>query len=230
MIKSRLLMLAAALVATSGLTACADSFRANVTRFHNAVPPPEQGASFAILADDPKNNGSLEFGHYADLVAGRLTALGYSRASDPASARLVVRLGYDVDKGHERVVTSYSRRAMFGPDIYPVVVPGRYGPRVRYVVGYRDPFLWGSGWGWDDPFGRDIDSYTVYQSQLTLKIDKAGGEGGRVFEGTARAQSLSNKLTYLVPNLVDALFQDFPGKNGEEVKVTIAPEPKSKSN
>lgn len=227
MIKSRLVTLAAALVAVSALTGCADSFRANVTRFHNTLPPPEQGASFAIRADDPKNDGSLEFAHYADLVAGRLTALGYSRAADPASARLVVRLGYDVDKGHERVVTSYSRRASFGPEVYPVIVPGRNGPRVAYVVGYRDPFLWGSGWGWDDPFGRDVDSYTVYQSQLSLKIDKA--DGGRVFEGTARAQSLSNRLTYLVPNLVDALFQDFPGKNGEEVKVTIAPEPKAKN-
>jgi hypothetical protein len=227
MIKSRFFMLAAALIASGSLSGCADSFRANVTRFHNTLPPPEQGATFAIRADDARNDRSLEFAHYADLVAGRLTALGYSRAADPASARLVVRLGYDVDKGHERVVTSYSRRAFYGPDIYPVIVPGRNGPRVRYVVGYRDPFLWGSAWGWDDPFGRDVDSFTVYQSQLSLKIDRA--DGGRVFEGTARAQSLSNRLTYLVPNLVDALFQDFPGKNGEDVRVTIAPEPKTKN-
>jgi len=228
MIKNRLFLIAAALAAAGTLTGCADSFRANVTRYHSTLPPPEQGASFAIRADDPRNDSSLEFAHYADLVAARLTNLGYVRATDPGSARLVVKLGYDVDKGHERVVsTGYSRRAMYGPDIYPVIVPGRNGPRVRYVVGYRDPFLWGSGWGWDDGFGRDVDSFTVYQSQLSLKIDKS--DGGRVFEGTARAQSLSNRLTYLVPNLVDALFQDFPGKNGEEVRVTIAPEPKAKN-
>ncbi len=64
-------------------------------------------------------------------------------------------------------------------------------------------------------------------SQLKVRIDKA--DGGRVFEGTASAQSLSNKLTYLVPNLIDAVFQGFPGKNGEQVKVTIAPEPAKKN-
>ena len=74
--------------------------------------------------------------------------------------------------------------------------------------------------------GNDVESYVVYQSQLRMKIDKA--DGGRVFEGSAKAQSLSDKMTYLIPNLMDALFSGFPGKNGEEVQVTVAPEPKPK--
>ncbi|MGK2908983.1 MAG: DUF4136 domain-containing protein, partial [Sphingobium sp.] len=92
-----------------------------------------------------------------------------------------------------------------------------YGPR-RFGYGFYDPFLFGPGY-------TDVTSYTVYTSRLELKIDQAGS-GKRVFEGTASAQSLSNKLTYIVPNLVEAMFTDFPGRNGENVKITVAPEPK----
>ena len=224
MTKSRLLAFAITLAAVGGLTACTSTFDANVSRFHQALPPPAQGQSFAVLPDDARNEGSLEFAHYADLVAQRLTQLGYQRADGAGSAQLVVHLSYGVDNGHDRVVGSVFRHGYYGRDIYPVVVGGgRHGRRVRYVVGYRDPFLW----DWDYPYDGDLDSYTVYQSQLKLRIDKAGG--GRVFEGTASARSLSNRLTYLVPNLVDALFQDFPGKDGEQIKVTIAPEPRGKN-
>jgi hypothetical protein len=220
MTRTRFVLLAAALAAAGALSGCADNFQASVTRFHAEIPPPEQGATFTIKAEDPRNDNSLEFAHYADLVSERLTTLGYARAADPASAKLVVRLGYDVDKGHDRVVSSGFRRPFYGPTLVPVFYSTRRGTVVRYVYGYDDPFLWG-GYGYPD-----VDSYTVYVSQLKLRIDKA--DGGRVFEGTASAQSLSNKLTYLVPNLVDAIFQGFPGKDGEQVKVTIPPEGQGK--
>ncbi len=60
---------------------------------------------------------------------------------------------------------------------------------------------------------------------LELRIDRAS-DGKRLFEGKAEAQSLSNKLTYLVPNLIDAMFVNFPGKSGETVKITLPPEKK----
>jgi len=216
MTKTRFLLLAAAIAAMTGLTGCADSFRANVTRFHSTLPPPAQGESFAVMPDDPKNAGSLEFAHYADVVAQHLTGLGYVRAGDPASAQLVVHLDYGVDKGTQRIRTSGP-----GPYYDPFWGPPRFyrGWHTRYAWGFYDPFLWG------DDFG-DVESFTVYQSQLKLKIDKAGG--GRVFEGSAHAQSLSNHLTYLVPNLVEALFQNFPGQDGEDIRVTLPPEPRTK--
>jgi len=38
------------------------------------------------------------------------------------------------------------------------------------------------------------------------------------------AVSTSNKLQYLVPNLVEAMFTGFPGNSGETVRISIAPE------
>jgi hypothetical protein len=44
-----------------------------------------------------------------------------------------------------------------------------------------------------------------------------------VFEGRAQAQAVDNDLTRTVPNLIDAMFTNFPGNSGETVKITIAP-------
>ncbi|MBT2186263.1 DUF4136 domain-containing protein [Sphingobium nicotianae] len=215
--KRFLILAAASALALGGLSGCATPFKADVARFQQL--PPAQGQSFVVVPSDQHLAGSLEFAHYADLVAQRLTQQGYTRAADPASAQLVVQLDYGIDKGTQRV-----RYSGFAPDpfLYGGFYPGYYrgwgGWRGRYMMGWYDPFMWGPGYD-------DLESYLVYQSQLRMTINRTGGE--RLFEGTARAQSVSNKLTYLVPNLIDALFTGFPGQNGEDIKVTVAPEPKN---
>jgi hypothetical protein len=198
------------------LSACAaPGFKAEVARFQQL--PPAQGQSFTVMPEDARLAGSLEFAHYADQIARQLAEKGYVRSSDPAGAQLVVRIDYDVDKGSQRIVSSGFSRAPWGYD--PFYYPGFYGPyrRSRFIMGWHDPFLWGSGYN-------DVEAYVVYQSKLRMRIDSI--EGQRLFEGTAKAQSLSNKLTYLMPNLIEALFTGFPGTDGEEIKVTVAPEPK----
>ena len=209
----RILVMTASLLALGGLSACATPFKADVARFQQL--PPAQGQSFTVQPVSQKLAGSLEFQHYADLVAQRLVDQGYTRAADPASAQLVVQLDYGIDRGTQRVrSTGFSRSPFYDPFFYP----GYYrGFRGRYMMGWYDPFMWGGGYN-------DVESYMVYQSSLNMRINRTGGEP--LFEGTARAQSVDNKMTYLVPNLIDALFTNFPGQNGEEVRVTVAPEPK----
>jgi hypothetical protein len=219
----RIGMLATPALALLALTGCATSFKADVARFQQ-LPPPNQGQTFTVVADDTRLAGGLEFSQYAGLVSSRLSQLGYTAASDPAKSDLVVRMRYIVDNGREKVRSTgfgdpwggwgYGR---FGGGWG---YPGFYGR--RYAYGFYDPFLFGPGFGGYN----DVSSYTVYTSQLELKIDRAG-DGKRVFEGTASAQSLSNKLTYLVPNLIEAMFTNFPGQSGESVKITLPPEPKA---
>ncbi|MCF8709574.1 DUF4136 domain-containing protein [Rhizorhapis sp. SPR117] len=204
-------MIMAPAVAFLALAGCATPFRADVARFQQMPVP--QGQSFAVVADDPQLSGGLEFAQYADLVAAQLIQDGYVRSADPAAADLIVRLDYSVDDGREKV-----RSTGFGYD--PYWGPGRpwYGGYWRrpYIHGFYDPFLFGPGYN-------DIESYTIYTSSLTMKIDRTG-DNRRLFEGTAKAQSLSNKLTYLVPNLVEAMFTNFPGQSGETVRISVAPE------
>jgi len=66
---------------------------------------------------------------------------------------------------------------------------------------------------------------TVYTSGVEVRI-KRRSDGQRLFEGKAEAVSPSNRLPYLVPNLVEALFTGFPGHPGETVRISIPPEKK----
>jgi len=205
------------IVAASGafltLGACATGFPAQVSRFQ-AMPAP-QGESFVIQAVDPDKRGGLEFSRYAGLVRQHLLAQGYSEAASPAAASFVVELDYGVDNGRTQVATrpGFGHSAYWGHPYYSRF--GYFGRRYRspFYYGWHDPF-------WGDPFDREVYSYTVYTSYLDMDIKRTNG-GQALFEGTARARSRTDELQTLVPNLVEAMFTNFPGRSGEVVKITV---------
>jgi hypothetical protein len=223
---SRTMKLVAAPLALGTLAACATPFNADVQRFQSALPAP-QGQTFTVVADDPALAGGLEFSQYASVVADRMASLGYRPVNSTAEADLLVRFDYGVDKGRERV-----RQTGFRDPFYdPWFGYGRYGySRFGYSRGYWGPAFgrgyYGRPWsyGFYDPFfDNGLDSYTVYTSGIEMKIDNRAS-GQRLFEGKAEAVSTSNRLQYLVPNLVEAMFTDFPGRSGETKRISIAPE------
>jgi Domain of unknown function (DUF4136) len=203
-------------LALLSVAACATPFKAKVNRFQ-AMPAP-QGQSFVIKPADPRREGSLEFAQYASLVSGKMTEIGYQLAPNADAASLIVTLDYNIDGGREKIRSfpstgfgfsrfGYSRFGKFNRF-------GGFG-RGGFVYGFNDPFLFGSGF-------TEIESFTVYNSGLNVNISRKT-DGQRVFEGKADAMSLNNNLTYLVPNLVEAMFTGFPGNSGETVKITVAP-------
>jgi hypothetical protein len=131
---------------------------------------------------------------------------------------MVVQLGYGVDKGQVRYVEDPFYRShyydpFYGPYFYP-----RFGFRSRFYYGWNDPFWYGGG----------VDSYVEYHSEIDLHIRQAGSNAP-LFDGRAQARSATNRLDVVVPTLVEAMFTNFPGQNGETVKITIPTRPKSKS-
>ncbi len=207
-------------LALGALAACASPFRADVQRFESQLPAPA-GQTFTVVADDPALAGGIEFRNYAQLVADHLASLGYTPVNNPADAQLLVRFDYGVDNGRERVRSTPGFRDPWYSSWYgyqPVILRTSRGPRVAYVP-YRP---WGFGWN-DSFFDRDVYSYTVFTSGIELKIDRAA-DGQRLFEGNAQAVSTSNRLQYLVPNLVEAMFTGFPGNSGETVRISVAPD------
>jgi hypothetical protein len=206
----RIAALALATGVVTALSGCAQPFDASVSRFNRELPA--QGQSFAVVAEDPRNMGGLEFGQYAALVSDQLHKLGYV-PGDPATSDLVVEFDYGVDKGRDKVT-------MFGPDPY-------WGPWHGWRGGFYSGGYYGHRWGWGlyDPWFNDVDVTTVYTSQITVKI-KRRSDGQRVFEGRAEAVSPSNHLSYVVPNLVEALFTGFPGKSGQTLRISIPAEKK----
>ncbi|MGB7408924.1 MAG: DUF4136 domain-containing protein [Pontixanthobacter sp.] len=216
------------------LSACGSpAFKSDVTRFQSQLPAPT-GQTFAVVAEDPALAGGLEFSQYADLVEAEMTRLGYVEGT-PENAALLVQFDYGVDNGRERVRSTGFRDPYFGRW-------GAYRPFYRSRLGYGRgfygrgfggrgfygrPLAYGGAWGYgfNDPWfgGPDIRSYTVYTSGIDLKIDNAQ-TGERLFEGKAQAASPSDRLQYLVPNLVEAMFTDFPGNSGETLRISIKPE------
>jgi hypothetical protein len=224
-----LVRIAAPLALLAATTACAPTFNAKVNRFQSMPAP--QGESFAIVTDNPKLAGSLEFDQYARLVSQKLSAQGYQPV-DRAAASLLVKLDYGVDEGKEKLrsvpgsgygaYAGYGRYGYFDPYYSPYFGRniGYYGRRhAGFAFGWHDPFMFGSGYD-------EVEQYTVFTSGLDMKIERKGN-GQRVFEGKAQALSLNNNLTYLVPNLVEAMFTGFPGNSGETVKITVQ-QPKKK--
>ncbi|MEL7218819.1 MAG: hypothetical protein AAGK01_10360, partial [Pseudomonadota bacterium] len=69
----------------AGLAACAPSFKADVSRFASTLPAP-QGQTFAVVAEDPKLAGGLEFALYADMVEGAIRNLEDTFAGIDADA------------------------------------------------------------------------------------------------------------------------------------------------
>ncbi|WP_068865768.1 DUF4136 domain-containing protein [Erythrobacter dokdonensis] len=196
----------------ASLAACSTLFKADVSRFTVPLPAP-QGQSFAVVPEDPKLAGGLEFATYANVVAAEMEQLGYTRAASPETADMLVRFDYRVDNGRERVRTDPGVGFAGGP----------WGPWGPWGGGFG---AW--GFGFNDPWlgGPNVRSYTIFTSGIELKIDRAA-DGQRLFEGRAEAVSRSNRLPRLVPNLVDAMFTDFPGNSGETVRITIRDDEKT---
>ncbi len=215
-ITTRLLKATAPLVVLASLTACAaPGFKAEVSRF-NALSAPVQGQSFAITSDDPKLVGGIEFGQYANLLAAEMVAEGFVQAADPASADLVVNMAYAIDKGEQKFFRDYDP-FYFGGGYGGFGRPfGYYGRHRRglYSFGWNDPWLFGPN---------RVEAITIYTTQLDVRVDRRA-DGTRLFEGKAMARSTTKSLPKIVPNLVTAMFTDFPGNNGETVKITVAPE------
>src|SRR3546814_15767878 len=96
-----------------------DVCSSELSRFQAQLPAP-QGQSFAVVAEDPALAGGLEFARYADFVESEMEQLGYTQASSPENATLLVRFDSGIDRGRERGVrTGYReplarKRAVWG--------------------------------------------------------------------------------------------------------------------
>jgi hypothetical protein len=226
--RNRFALLAAPLL--MALSACASTFDAKVSRFQAELPAPA-GQTFAIVAENPRNAGGLEFSQYAGLVAAQLQKVGYVPANSQ-NADLVVQFDYGVDQGRDKLRTTgisdpywggwygpgYGYGGFGGGGFGRGGFYGRRGGFGGWGYGFYDPFFFGGGYN-------NVDVVTVYTSGIDVKIDRRA-DGKRLFEGKAEAASMSNRLPYLVPNLVEAMFTGFPGHNGETVRISVAPEKK----
>jgi hypothetical protein len=194
-----------ALLVTAFLTACASPITARVTRF-NQWPGDTAGSTFSYLTPlDPTRE--LEQATYESHVQAELEARGLKRAPAGQVGRLQV----------EVAATSHGEQRTYLTPVYRDNYV--YLPPYRDAAGRISPGFWAP-----DPFGpryvgeRQV-SLTLQISSLRLRIlDTKGSAPGNprtVFESRVIYEGDGINLPVLVPYLVRAVFDEFPGQNGQ---------------
>jgi len=183
----------AGLLFVLALGACQQRVTATVTRF-TTLPPPPIDQSFAIVPD-PAQAGNLEFEQTAARVGTALAGLGFHTVPPdrPADYAVFVRFG---PAGARTEIIDY------GP---PMIGPYWRRPYPYYYPQYA--------------------SYTLYAA--FLEVDMLDGPAWRrgerkmAFQGRAVTETGIREFNVVIPYLVQALFDHFPGLNGETVHVVI---------
>jgi hypothetical protein len=192
--------LAALLLGAAALSGCATPVGpVEVTRFHRPDATQQLGhGMIAIEAAPGMDPDSLEIRSYERAVARELVRVGYTEA--PAGAG-------------DQVALVRVRRATFHPD--------REGSPVR-VGGAASTGSYGSGVG----LGIGIDLSGAPHDQVTTELGvmiRERGSGQTIWEGrarfTVRADAPLAQTQLGAAKMAQAMFQDFPGNNGETVEV-----------
>ncbi len=210
---------AIAAVAILALVGCASTkyVTSDVTRY-NAMTEAPQGKTFAIVALDEDQESSFAFKQFGDQMNERLSALGmrqYTGGGGPTSADFVVTLRYAVYGPTADVRTRYSG----------------FGPRPGFGFGYGYGPYWGRGpFGymgydpfWDDHY--DIETRQLFTRRVEVNVFRGSTYNSerkdRVFEGRAVSSGLNGQIEPVMPYILDAIFQEFPGRSGETKTVNV---------
>lgn len=181
------------------VSGCARHFEADVTRFHALGVPGGRSVLFEPL--DPAKENTLEFMKYADLVGERLRDLGYVPAGETVPD-IVAKLDYSVTP---------LNRFDDGPQSTVGVGVGGGGGHVGGGVGVSFPLVEGPK--------------QAHRRRLVLILVEPGGDRN-LYEARVESDGPSAELTLLIPMMLDALFEDFPGASGETSRYRApVPEP-----
>ena len=186
------------------LTACASTFRSDVTSFHTEIP--RAGAKVILVPIDENRQDSLELRSYARSIQGVLENNGFVGARED-NPDYVIGFDITVSDGREKLRPSLAGGG-FG---------GAYWQRGYAWGGWWNPYFgpgFGPGFG-----GVGVSSRTVYLAELRMEIREP--DGTMIFEATAEAETRTRSLPELVPLLTEALLADFPGANGVRRRVNL---------
>ena len=177
------------------LGGCASQVTSEVTRFHRDTKP--MGETIAVTSMDETKQGSLEFATYAKMVETKLTEIGYKVVDVSARPDLLAKMDYSVGPAQTKI-QSFPRNFVF----------------YRFYYGYYHPYYFGKYW--DEP---EVYTYTIYPRSLDLNIVQATGES--VFEGHVKSIGREQNINQVMPYLVEAMFNNYPGESGVTKVVTI---------
>jgi hypothetical protein len=192
------------------LSGCVSS---QITRFHDNQLLENNNKTFTILPfEDQKQN--LEYKQYGNVIAGKLEQRGFKFVSKKSDADYGVRFDYGVDNKKERIANLsdpyYERRYSYSPNITrrttnyyrggQSVLGALFMPTPSYYQTYTRFFA--------------INIIDLKHSDLKNPI--------KLFEGEVKSVGSCNSFSQVGNCLIDALFDNFPGKNGETKNIVAS--------
>ena len=181
----------AALVALL-LSGCVSTISARVTSYQR-WPGNVQGQTYRIVPDAAQRN-NLQFQSFADMLRAAIGPTGLVE-SHTGSARFDVGFTYSSTQA-QAWVQRYAPAPYYGPGW-----GGYYGP-------------WGPGYYYGGPAMVEVP-VPAYRNTLTVTIRDMNNHGAEVYRSSAVSMSGSNDLPLLMPYLARAVFDGFPGNDGQ---------------
>jgi hypothetical protein len=189
------------------------SVESKVTAFHQ-LPQKFSGETFVIYPADLKLAEGQEFFSYAGLIAEKLEKkglklLGADKTKTPTYAVIVA---YGIDTGRE-VAYSVPRYGQTGGG-YSSFSGTQNTPKGTSTYSgsvYTQPQF--------GQTGTAVGSETVYKRILFVDfLDGEAFKAGKnkvLYEGRLRSWGSSGHLPEVLPKLISAMFDEFPGKSGQ---------------
>lgn len=199
-------VMAASAALVSLLAGCASTIRSDVTTFHQ-WPAVMQDKTYVFEAP-PAQDDTLEFRSYQNLVRGELARLGFQDGAAAGQANLKVAMRFSTTAVPVRVI-----EPVYSP-FFSSPRHGFMGPYRRgwYHPSYRDPF-------WYMP-EYQVTLEQAYRRELQVAI-KSAADGKRLFDVTVHNLSDEVSTPAIMPALVRAAFEGFPGPSGVARRVEL---------
>ena len=193
------LRLAAGMAALMFLAGCASTLSARVTTFQQ-WPADAQGAGYRLV---PPKGDTLEVQAFSDMVRAAIGRTGLVEAQGGQAPRFDVHFEYGTTTSQEWV-------QRFHDPYFDGFGPWGWG---GYYGGFR-------GWGGGLYYTPTVVNVPVRvdKNTLTVTINDNQRQGAQVYKSTA--VSASGSLVEVMPYLAQAVFDGFPGNNGQVRNIT----------
>jgi hypothetical protein len=178
---------------------CASTLSATVTQFQQ-WPANAQGARYHIVAA-PAQQNNLEFQSVADTIRANIGPTGLVESSTPEQARFDLHIDYSSTPS-QVLVARYADPHYDGWGFGPAFGGGYYGPG-----------FWGGGIFYTPPVVNV--PVQVIKNSLSLRITDRTQNNKEVYRSSAVNVSEEETLVQTMPYLARALFDGFPGNNGQ---------------
>lgn len=191
-------VLALCCAATLGV-GCATKVESSITRYHQLAPQADGKYGSYRLFVPPEAKASLAWAAYANLLKQQLNNHGFAEAAREEDAQYIVFFNYKIDASGGTI-----SRTITTDD----------------SIGGNSAFA--KAWNADGGSSSRTVSQSLYSRQVFFNIAKASKPGlETVYESRLLSIGSSGQIDPIMPVFIKALFEGFPGKNGETIRVVL---------